>query len=322
MMLATAAGIAFSSFHESVDYRVIVDGVRRAALVFAAAIYLHFILLNLAGEWGRTLGFLQEHEHDLRGTTLAGYLRPFGLAVEPAYASSYMFLLAIVIWLAAPSKFVRSQLIFLGAALLTASPSVLLCLPVWLLVLLCRARAKVLVLWAVALCSLGALVWIYGDVLVTSVERTRGVAAGQDLSANARLIPAVRAIVGTWKEAPLLGFGINQARIADGIGRNYVDTSRFTYQEPDRYSGVMAAEIIADFGFPCLIVFGLMWFCGAMQGRLRKWSVLWVLGMVATQHAYFYRHAQVYYWCALGIALGLANRPESGPHSRKATTQA
>jgi len=301
-----AAGVAFVSFYEQADLSSAIDGVRRAALIFAVAIFVHFVLLNLMGDVGVRLATMQQSELDSRGAALTGYFRPFGLTAEPAYASAYMFLMAAFVWLARPGKHIVDHCIYLFAALLAGSSGLLLSLPVWVLILLSRRRMRTIVAWGfVFLCAFGASLR-FGDALQPFFKRTGLIAEGNDLSANTRFIPAMRTIAGTWKDSPWIGYGIDEARLADAAGRAYVGFTGFNYREPDRFSGVLTAEIIGDFGFPALLVFGMLLWYGAMQARWSKASFFWALSMFVTQQCYFsagYRYAQLYYWCALGILL-------------------
>ncbi len=312
MVLCMVELVAFYTFYRNIAVEEAVAGVRRAAWVLSGSILIHFVLLNCAGEAGRSLGTWQDHELYGRDYDLqtVGFLRPRGIAMEPAFAAGYLFLMAAFLRLAEPrQKHPVSDSVFLFAALMTGSLSMLLFLPLWagLLFRSSRKRYALLTTAGVACATLFVALAAPSQAGMVS-ERARAILQGEDLSASLRLVPMLRTVAGTLDQAPWSGFGIGQSRLAASAGSERLALSWLPEVESERYSGVVMAEMFGDFGVPGLLAFAaLLYFCACPAAQWRR-SGYWLACILLTQNCYVYRSPQLYYWCSLGMVIGLGHR--------------
>jgi hypothetical protein len=296
--------VAFCSFYSSIPVTEAIAGLRRTAWVLSITIVLHLMLLNFAGDFGRHLALLQQHEITSaeRDSFLAGYLRPFGITAEPAVAGGCLFLMASLLQLARPGKWQLAHWVFLISALVTGAGSMLLFAPIWLYLMYRYGgrRRQVLGILVVSFC----LLFCAASVQVTAnIERAFAILTGEDMSASLRLVPMVRTIAGTVMDAPLTGFGVGQSRLADRAGSRYIDVIQLPDVETERSSGVVFVEMLGDFGVPGLFALAaLLYFCALPAKRLPQ-SWWWLVCILLTQNCYVYTNPQLYYWCSLGIVL-------------------
>ncbi len=312
MVLCIVELVAFYTFYKNIAVEEAVAGVRRAAWVLSGSILIHFVLLNCAGELGRSLGTWQEHELDGRNYDLqtVGFLRPRGIAMEPAFAAGYLFLMAAILRLAeSRQKYSVSHSVFLFSALMTGSLSILLFLPVWTYLLFRSGQKRYALLTTAAVLSAAIFLAQAAPTQAGMVsDRARAIVQGEDLSASLRLVPMLRTFAGTLEQAPWSGFGIGQSRLADSAGSGRRAFSWLPEVESERYSGVVVAEMFGDFGIPGLLAFAaLLYFC-AYPGTEWRRSGYWLVCILLTQNCYVYRNPQLYYWCSLGLLIALGNR--------------
>ncbi len=313
--------IAFYSLYSSIPVEEATAGLRRAAWILSLSILVHFAFLNCLGDVGRRLATWQEHElvggkYDLQ---TVGFLRPRGIAMEPSFAAGYLFLIASFLRLTQPPEKNRvAHWVFLTSALITGSLSMLLFLPVWAYLFLRHAKKQQVVLTTLAVLSAVIFFFIAASTQVGMVsDRALAVLQGEDSSASLRLVPTLRTIVGTFEEAPFSGFGIGQSRLADSAGSEHLALAWLPEVESEKYSGVVFAEMLGDFGIPGLLAFtALLYFCALPEKRSPQ-SWLWLACILLTQNCYVYRNPQLYYWCSLGIVLVRSRRLSSrhGPES-------
>jgi hypothetical protein len=313
--------IAFYAFYTSIPVAEATAGLRRAAWILSLSVLVHFALLNCAGEFGRRLATLQEHEligreYDLQ---TVGFLRPRGIAMEPSFAAGYLFLMASFLRLTeSAGKHIVAHWVFLISALMTGSLSMLLFLPVWAYLLFRPAKKGNVVLTAMAVVLAATFLFGVASTQVSMISgRALAILQGEDYSMSLRLVPLLRTIAGTLKEAPLSGFGIGQSRLADSAGVERMALAWLPEVESERYSGIVFAEMFGDFGIPGLLAFAaLLYFC-ALPGKRSGPAWWWLLCILLTQNCYIYRNPQLYFWCSLGIVLArsVSLRREHGPDS-------
>jgi hypothetical protein len=308
---------AFFTFYRNIDLEEAAAGVRRAAWVLSISVLIHFVLLNCAGETGRNVGTWQDHE--LAGRTYdldsVGFLRPRGIAMEPASAAGYLFLMAAFLRLAQPrKKHSVSHSVFLFSALITGSLSMLLFLPCWSYLLFRASQKRSALITTAAVLSATMLIAQAAPTPAGMLfGRARAIVQGEDLSASLRLVPMLRTYAGTLDQAPWSGFGIGQSRLADLAGSQRIAFSWLPGVESERYSGVVMAEMFGDFGIPGLLAFAaLLYFC-AYPGTQWRRTGYWLVCLLLTQNCYVYRNPQLYYWCSLGFLIGMGNRAPRWP---------
>lgn len=312
MVLCLVELAGFYTFYKNIAVEEAAAGVRRAAWVLSGSILIHFVLLNCAGEMGRTLGTWQEHELEGRNYDLqtVGFLRPRGIAMEPAFAAGYLFLMAAFLRLAERGrKYSGSHAVFLFSALMTGSLSMLLFLPLWTYLLFRSSQKRYALATTAAVLSAAIVLAQAAPIQAGMVSgRAWAIVQGEDLSTSLRLVPMLRTFAGTLEQAPWSGFGIGQSRLADSAGSGRLALSWLPEVESERYSGVVMAEMFGDFGIPGLLAFAaLLYFC-AYPGTAWRRSGYWLVCILLTQNCYVYRNPQLYYWCSLGILIGLGNR--------------
>jgi len=304
MEVALAELVAFCSFYSTIPVRVAIMGLRWAAWILAITVVAHLVLLNFAGDFGRQLAFLQQHEikSARRDLLIAGFARPFGISAEPAMAAGYLFLMASLLLLAQPGRWERAHWFFLFAALATGASSMLLFAPAWLY-LLCRRSGRPGKVAGFLAASLVLLFAVASVQVAANLTRAVAIVSGEDASASLRFVPVLRTLAGTWEGARWTGFGIGQSRLADAAGSARLDLDWVPEVESELYSGVVFAEMFGDFGIPGLLMLAsLLYFCAlpAHRTAVHWW---WLVCILLTQNCYVYRNPQLYYWCGLGIVL-------------------
>jgi hypothetical protein len=321
----TLCGLCFDAFYRRIDRRLAIDGIHRAAIILAFSVIAHSIALNLAGDTVRAMTFLSEFDADCyrRDMNIVGFGRAYGLAFEPYWAAAYLFLTSCILKLVDARRATYTHCLLLFAAVLTAATYLVVFLPVWLLVhSTTRAAKRQLAILAVAVALLAFGVLSFG-LFDRMSERLDRVQAGADGSANYRIGPPVRTVLGTLKSAPLVGFGLGNSDLADAAGYDLVTDPFLRLSPIGSFSGVAPIEMLACLGIPG-VLFYLAFITSSLKASgTRQARYLWAISLLVASNAYLYPHAQLYLFCIWGRLLSVipakaAVRASSRPAPRLA----